>query len=64
MGIDTNTIMSEETIKLHMNDVPWITGYLKHPRKCCQKALKDSCPPQFYHNQVNKESKHAKAKYL
>ena len=55
-----DTTMPGETnnIKLHMNDVPWTTAYLKHPRKCCQKALKDNCPPQFCHNQVNKESKH------
>ena len=63
MGMDT--IMPAKTINLHINDVPWMTGHLKHLIKCRQKALKDNCPTQFkfYRNQVNTERKYAKAKY-
>ena len=63
MGMDT--IMPTKTINLHINDVPWVTGHLKHLIKCRQKALKDNCPTQFkfYRNQVNRERKYAKAKY-
>ena len=63
MGMDT--IMPAKTINLHINDVPWMTGHLKHLIKCRQKALKDNCPTQFkfYCNQVNRERKYAKAKY-
>ena len=58
-------IMPAKTIKLHINDVPWMTGHLKHLIKCRQKALKDNCPTQFkfYRNQVNRERKRVKAKY-
>ena len=47
------TIMPAKTINLHINDVPWMTGHLKHLIKCRQKALKDNCPTQFkfYRNQ-------------
>ena len=63
MGMDT--IMPAKTINLRINDVPWMTGHLKHLIKCRQKALKDNCPTQFklYRNQVNRERKYAKAKY-
>ena len=58
-------IMPAKTIKLHTNDVSWMTGHLKHLIKCRQKALKDNCPTQFkfYRNQVNRERKRVKAKY-
>ena len=60
MGMDS--VMPAKIIKLHINDAPWMTGHLKHLIKCRQKALKDNCPTQlkFYHNQVNRERKHAK----
>ena len=63
MGMDS--IMPAKAINLHINDVPWMTGHLKHLIKCRQKALKDNCPTQFkfYRNQVNRERKYAKAKY-
>ena len=63
MGMDT--IMPAKTINLHINDVSWMTGHLKHLIKCRQVALKDNCPTQFkfYRNQVNRERKYAKAKY-
>ena len=32
MGMDT--IMPAKTINLHINDVPWMTGHLKHLIKC------------------------------
>ncbi len=63
MGMDI--IIPAKIIKLHINDVPWMTGHLKHLIKCRQKALKDDCPTQFkfYRNQVNRERKRVKAKY-
>ena len=64
MGMQ-DIIMPAKTIKLHTNDVPWMTGHLKHLIKCRQKALKDNCPTQFkfYRNQVNRERKRVKVKY-
>ena len=58
-------IMPAKTIKLHISDVQWMTGHLKHLIKCRQEALKDNCPTQFkfYRNQVNRERKRVKAKY-
>ena len=38
MGMDT--IMPAKTINFHINDVPWMTGHLKHLIKCRQTALK------------------------
>ena len=63
--IGMDIIMPAKTIKLDTNDVPWMTGHLKHLIKCRQKALKDNCPTQFkfYRNQVNRERKRVKAKY-
>ena len=60
-----DTIMPAKTINLHINDVPRMTGHLKHLIKCRQEALKDNCSTQFkfYRNQVNRERKYAKAKY-
>jgi hypothetical protein len=50
---------------MHISDVPWMTGHLKHLIKCRQEALKDNCPTQFkfYRNQLNRERKRVKAKY-
>ena len=60
-----NIIMPIKSIKLHINDVPWMTGHLKGLINRRQRALKENNQIQFrfYRNRVNRERKLAKSKY-
>ena len=51
MGMDI--IMPAKSIKLHINDVPWMTGHLKYLIKCRQKALSRLPPPPPSNNGSN-----------
>lgn len=65
INIGLNTIMPTKLVKLHRNDVPWMTGQLKLLIRKRQEALNQSNPTlfRFYRNKVNKERKVCRSKY-
>ena len=62
-GIDT--IMPLKTVRIHINDAPWMTAQLKDLINCRQKALAQGNQAlfKFYRNRVNKERKFCRANY-
>lgn len=65
IDIGLNTIIPAKKVKLHRNDVPWMTGHLKLLIKKRQEALEQSNHAlfRFYRNRVNKDRKLCKSKY-
>ena len=62
-GIDT--IMPLKTVRIHINDAPWMTAQLKDLINCRQKALAQGNQAlfKFYRNRVNTERKFCRANY-
>ena len=63
VGIDN--IMPLRTVRIHTNNVPWMTAHLKYLVYCRQKALAQGNQQlfKFYRSRVNKERKFCRANY-
>ena len=63
--VGLNSMMPLKVVKLHVDDTPWMTPYLKDLIWKRQKALKENNTSLFkiYRNKVNSERKAAKSKY-